>query len=243
MATYLRSTRSTYYGVLAALPLLLAYELLLMLAGSQGGWQVRNAGDVWLRTLLESLNIQPQHATAAMILVLLLAIPAVRRRDVPLRAGYCVLVVTESFCYSLMLGLLINIILEFIFSAVPSAILSRALVPAAMPFASGTARGLALSLGAGLFEEFLFRVLLLGGLLLLTRLVLPHHLATVVAIVLAALLFSAAHYVGPLGDQFTFVSFLFRFIAGLLFTGLYYLRGFAVTAYAHAFYDMRVLLL
>ncbi|HKI99806.1 MAG TPA: CPBP family glutamic-type intramembrane protease [bacterium] len=242
MANYLRSSRSAFYGVIAALPLLLAYELLLLVSGSIGGWQVRNAGDVWLRLLLESLDVGPTHASAVMILILLLAIPAVRRRDTPLRGTYCVLMVAEAFCYSLMLGLLINIILEFIFSAIPSVILSRALFPAAMPFAGDTARGLALSLGAGLFEEFIFRVVLLGGLLLLMRLVLPHHLATVVAIVLAALLFSAAHYIGPLGDHFTFASFLFRFVAGLLFTGLYYLRGFGVTAYAHAFYDMRVLL-
>jgi membrane protease YdiL (CAAX protease family) len=252
MSDYLRSTRSVYYAIVAALPLLAAYELLLMAAGTGNGWQVRNAGDVWLRVLLASLEVRPAHATLAMILVLLLALPMVRRRDTPLRAPYLALLLGEAFAYSLVLGLLINIILQFIFTAIPSAILSRALIPAALvfdpwplqlgPLQAGTAQGLALSLGAGLFEEFIFRVLLLGGLLFGTRLVLPHHLGTVVAIVLAALLFSAAHYVGPLADRFTFLSFLFRFVAGLLFTGLYYLRGFAVTAYAHAFYDIRVIL-
>jgi membrane protease YdiL (CAAX protease family) len=166
----------------------------------------------------------------------------VRRRETPLRPAYGLLLLAESFAYSLVLGLFINIILEFIFSAIPSAILSRALLPAAMGWGHEGLQGLALSLGAGLFEEFIFRVLLLGGLLLLTRLLLPHHLASVVAIVVAALLFSAAHYLGPLGDRFTLASFLFRFVAGLLFTALYYLRGFAVTAYSHAFYDIRVLL-
>ncbi|HEX9844672.1 MAG TPA: CPBP family glutamic-type intramembrane protease [bacterium] len=242
MSDYLRSSRTAYYGVLAALPLLIAYELLLMAAGTDAGWQVRNAGDVWLRLLLASLDVRPAHATLVMILLLLLAVPMLRRRGAPLRGTYCVLMLVEAFAYSLVLGLLINIILQFIFSAIPSSILSRALVPAALTLGSGTAQGLALSLGAGLFEEFLFRVLLLGGLLALARLLLPHHLASVVAIVLAALLFSAAHYLGPLGDRFTFLSFLYRFIAGLLFTGLYFLRGFGVTAYAHAFYDIRVIL-
>jgi membrane protease YdiL (CAAX protease family) len=242
MSDYLRATRSAYYGVVAALPLLLAYELLLMAAGSGPGGQVRNAGDVWLRTLLASLEVQPAHATLVMILLLLLALPLLRHRGVPLRPAFLLVMLGEAFVYSLMLGLLINIILEFIFSAIPSAILSRALIPAALPMQPGTAQGLALSLGAGLFEEFIFRVLLLGGLLALTRLVLPHHLGTVVAIVLAALLFSAAHYLGPLGDPFTLSSFLFRFVAGLLFTALYYLRGFGVTAFAHAFYDVRVIL-
>lgn len=242
MAAYLRTSRSAYYGVLAALPLLLAYELLLMLAGSHGGWQIRNAGDVWLRTLLEAFDVRPSHATPVMILLLLLSIPVVKRGDTPLRGTYCVFVVAEAFAYSLVFGLVINIILQFIFTAIPTSILIRGGFPAAIPFALGPLRGLALALGAGLFEEFIFRVLLLGGLLLTLRMVLPHHLATVLAIVLAALLFSAAHYVGPLGDTFTFASFLFRFVAGLLFTLLYYQRGFAVTAYTHAFYDMRLLL-
>jgi len=242
MSDYLRASRSPYYGVVAALTLLLAYELLLTAVGSEAGWQVRNAGDVWLRTLLASLDVGPRNATLAMIFVLLLAIPLVRRRETPLRPAYGLLLLAESFAYSLVLGLFINIILEFIFSAIPSAILSRALLPAAMGWGHEGLQGLALSLGAGLFEEFIFRVLLLGGLLLLTRLILPHYLASLMAIVVAALLFSAAHYVGPLGDPFSLGSFLFRFVAGLLFTGLYYLRGFAVTAYAHAFYDIRVLL-
>lgn len=250
MSEYLRISRSAYYAVVGALPLLLAYELLLMAGGSANGWQIRNAGDVWLRTLLASLDVQPAHATLVMILVLLLAIPLVRRPDTPMRASYVALLLLEALAYSLGLGLLINIILEAIFSAIPSAILSRALVPTAsmvapalaVPGGGSAAQGLALSIGAGLFEEFLFRVLLLGGLLMLTRMILPLHLANVVAIVAASVLFAMAHYLGPLGDSFTFVSFLFRFVAGLVFTGMYYMRGFALTAYCHAFYDIRVIL-
>lgn len=242
MADYLRVSRSAYYAVVLALPLLVAYELLLMAGGSANGWQIRNAGDVWLRTLLASLDVRPSQATLVMILVLVLSIPVVRRRETPLRGSYVVLLLGEAFAYSLGLGLLINIILEAVLTAIPSVILSRALVPMAMPMSAGTAQGLALSLGAGLFEEFIFRVLLLGALLAVVRMVLAQHLATVVAIVLAALLFAAAHYLGPLGDRYTFVSFLFRFVAGLVFTGLYYARGFAVTAYAHALYDIRVIL-
>lgn len=260
MADYLRATRSGYYGVVGALPLLLAYELLLMLDGRGPAGQIRNAGDVWLRMLLASLDVRPAHATAVMIFLLLLAIPLFRRDAEPLRARYVLGLLGESFLYSLVLGLLINIILQFIFTAIPSAILSRtpfalsipSMVAAHGPLAAaGTLgggltptfeQGLALALGAGLFEEFIFRVLLLGGLLGVLRLILPYSIAAVAAIVLASLLFAAAHYVGPLADPYSFLSFLFRFIAGLLFTGLYHARGFAVTAYAHAFYDIRVIL-
>ncbi|MDH5753495.1 MAG: CPBP family glutamic-type intramembrane protease, partial [Deltaproteobacteria bacterium] len=67
-------------------------------------------------------------------------------------------------------------------------------------------------------------------------------LAALAAVILSALLFSWVHYIGPFGDPLELSSFMFRFIAGLLFSGLYYWRGFAVTAYTHALYDIRVIL-
>jgi hypothetical protein len=55
---------------------------------------------------------------------------------------------------------------------------------------------------------------------------------------LGALIFSAFHYIGPFGDRFTLASFTFRAVAGLLFSGLYVLRGFGITAWTHALYDV-----
>jgi hypothetical protein len=58
------------------------------------------------------------------------------------------------------------------------------------------------------------------------------------AAVLGALVFSLFHYVGPLGDPFALGSFTFRAVAGLLFSILYLLRGFGITAWTHALYDV-----
>jgi len=78
--------------------------------------------------------------------------------------------------------------------------------------------------------------------MLVTRWLLAEWLAVVVAILGASFIFALAHYLGPLGDPPDLHSFLFRWMAGLLFTVLYYARGFAITAYAHALYDVRVLI-
>ncbi len=102
-------------------------------------------------------------------------------------------------------------------------------------------QGLGLSLGAGLFEELFFRVILLNVLLVGTGLVFKRWLSAAISIPLAAFLFSLAHYVGPLGEPLEIYGFMFRWVAGLLFTVLYYLRGFAVTAYSHALYDVWVI--
>jgi len=247
MNPYIRHSRSAYYAVITAIPLLLAYEMLLAFTGSGLGGQVRNAGDVWLRMLFASLDVRPAHATLAMILLLILSVPVVKRDDLGLHAGYFALMALEALVYSLGLGLAINVILEFVFSAIPSSILQRVALSVGALSAGGLSdngvmQGLALSLGAGLFEEFIFRVLLLGLLLAGARVILPKQVAGVLSVILAAFLFSLAHYIGPLGDDFTFGSFMFRFVAGLLFTGLYHLRGFAIVAYSHALYDIRVIL-
>jgi len=60
--------------------------------------------------------------------------------------------------------------------------------------------------------------------------------------VLGALLFSAFHYIGPYGDSLEAGSFIFRALAGLTFSALYLLRGFGITAWTHALYDVFVTL-
>jgi hypothetical protein len=58
------------------------------------------------------------------------------------------------------------------------------------------------------------------------------------ATILGALIFSAFHYIGPLGDTLEVSSFVFRTVAGLLLSGLFLLRGFGVAAWTHALYDV-----
>jgi hypothetical protein len=102
---------------------------------------------------------------------------------------------------------------------------------------------LTLSLGAGLYEELLFRVVIVAlisnGLRLLGLGRLP---AGGLATIVGALLFSAFHYVGPLGEPLRLESFVFRTLAGLAFSALYLTRGFGITAWTHALYDVAVLL-
>ncbi|MDQ3699256.1 MAG: CPBP family glutamic-type intramembrane protease, partial [Gemmatimonadota bacterium] len=104
---------------------------------------------------------------------------------------------------------------------------------------------LMVSLGAGLYEELVFRVILVGGLAYAARTVLAAHPAAAgaIAAVIGAFIFSAFHYIGPYGDPLALSSFVFRFIAGLAFSGLFLLRGFGITAWTHALYDVFLLAL
>src|SRR5437879_1184395 len=117
------------------------------------------------------------------------------------------------------------------------------LLLAVRPGGSGWWSGLRLWLAAGLCGGVLFRVVLVARLATLARQLFgwrPWH-AGVCATSRGAAIFSAFHYIGPYGDRLTPYSFTFRMIAGIFFSALYLLRGFGITAWTHALYDLFLL--
>ncbi len=110
--------------------------------------------------------------------------------------------------------------------------------------ASSTPQGLiVLSLGAGIYEELVFRLIAftLLDLFFLDFLALPRKLGLGLVMVVPAVLFALYHYLGH--ESFHWQSFAFRTLAGLYFGGIFLLRGFGITAGTHAAYDIFVVLL
>ncbi|MBI5725814.1 MAG: CPBP family intramembrane metalloprotease [Planctomycetes bacterium] len=104
---------------------------------------------------------------------------------------------------------------------------------------SGLTGQLAQACGAGIYEEFIFRLVVISLILffMVDLLKLPHGRSAVVAIVLSALAFSACHFlVGA--AAFYWPRFIFLSTAGLLWGGLYVLRGFGIAAGAHIAWDV-----
>lgn len=221
---YHRLSRTGTYSFLAALPLLLLYEVSVLLVGGR----VRVGADVWIKQALAWVGAIGWAALGAVVL----AIGGVilwreRRQGIELRARYFGWMVAESTIYAVVLAWLVAGTVGAIF----------AMVPAGPPFDVWTQ--LALSIGAGLYEELVFRVLLVGGLYAGLRYLMPQGVwAYVVAAVVGALCFSAVHYLGVLGDPFTLPSFTFRFLFGLALNVVFLVRGFGVAAWTHALYDV-----
>jgi hypothetical protein len=96
-------------------------------------------------------------------------------------------------------------------------------------------------LGAGIYEEALFRLALFSVLVCVLRWVeFPTLAAVLCAAIGSATLFSAAHHIGPYGQGYSNYLFVFRLVAGLYFALLYQLRGFGVAVGAHACYNVMV---
>ena len=101
-------------------------------------------------------------------------------------------------------------------------------------------------LGAALYEEFLFRMLLVGGLMVFFRSFVERRVAWCMAILLGAAFFVAAHYIGPGGEPFIWreatvrLAVLFRFTAAVMLGIVYVNRGFGIAVGVHLFYNLLI---
>jgi hypothetical protein len=239
--SYWEASRSPRYSLTFALPLLLGYEALAVLLPFRETHGVRNGAEVILRTAFVALAGRWGDvlfgATVIGIAVWFVA-RDVRANGAPGRLG-------------IFAGMAIESLLLAASFAVVTSLLTAQLVGALRGMALADVSGmdaptrLMVSLGAGIFEELLFRVVLVTILITLARVVLHAgpRASAAIAILFSALIFSAFHYVGPYGDRLTLPSFLFRTIGGILFSAIFVLRGFGIVAWTHALYDVGLLLL
>jgi hypothetical protein len=235
---YWRASRAPRHSLTFALPLLLLYELLAFTLSGHALAGVRNGADVLLKSLF--IGFGGRHGLAAFGALLLstgaLLVARDIRRGGRLEVRMFPMMAAESIVYALTLGLVVGALTGLLLGGLTVAGERLAVQTGGL----GLATQLMISLGAGIYEELLFRVLLVGALAYAGRRFLGWRpwTAGVLAAVVGAIVFSAFHYVGPYGDPLELPSFTFRALAGLVFSAMYLARGFGITAWAHALYDV-----
>jgi len=244
-AGYHRFTRSATYGFWMALPLIVAYEVLVRWINRGAGGGVRISSEVWIKNIpmdapvgqwvqTKLLEIGITAEIGMLVVIILVGVGVFlweRKQNIGLKASYGAGVILESAAYAVVVAYLVSFV-TYGMVQMGTIGLQEAEV--------GLFQQIVLSLGAGIYEELLFRVLLTGGLFLVLKLFMPRRGAYLIAAVVGALLFSWMHYTGSLGDEFTLGSFTFRALFGLVLNAIYLVRGFAVAAWTHAIYDIYV---
>jgi hypothetical protein len=231
---YFPATRHPWPCTLFLVPMLLAYESGVLMLGGGHPEALRNGADNWMRFGLTQLGLPFFWLPPLMLVLALGGWNFFRRADRPKD----------------MVGVLCGMSIESVAFALGLWGVSRALVPllqqlgVQLEIQDGTAsaaRQVITYLGAGIYEEALFRLALYSAMVWLLRLMeMPKVLAVLLAATASATLFSAAHHVGPYGQPFDNYLFLFRLAAGLYFALLYQYRGFGVAVGAHACYNLMV---
>jgi len=219
------------------LPLLVAYEAGVLALGLDHPELLRNGADVWLRWVLSTMGLRHLLWAPCLLLVVLLVWSCRRRDQRPSDyVGLWVGMMTESVVFALVLWGGCHLMAPLLYRLGVHLSTTVQQEPAMQQ--------LLCFVGAGIYEETLFRLLLFSGLRwVLRRVDIPWPGAGILAAIVSALLFSAAHNIGPFGEDFQPFVFAFRTAAGLYFVALFQLRGFGIAVGAHAGYDVLVGLL
>ncbi len=214
------------------LPMLLAYEVGVTMVGGPSADAVRTGADAWMRHALAGLGLTDRWLPPLVLVAALLGWQAhrggawrVRLRD---QAGMAV----ESLVLALVLvgaSRLVDLGFDHLEGRT------------ALQFQTHSTATIVGFLGAGVYEEALFRLALIPAIYGLARLIhTPELLAGTLAVTGSSLLFSLAHHAGAPGEAFTWFAFIFRWLAGVFFAWVFLMRGFGIAVGTHAAYDVLV---
>ncbi|MFY9344040.1 MAG: CPBP family intramembrane glutamic endopeptidase [Planctomycetota bacterium] len=223
---YFHWSRDPALGLFAVLPLWLAYE-------GMRWWLTpdeRNGAEVLLLRELRRFDERGHLVLSALFLVLMVACArSLVRRHVPWTRVVAVIAL-EGTIYGLLLGPLAAAM-----ASSASRVLSTGAVgPALLADVVG-------SLGAGIFEELVFRLGLMSLLVWLgvrgARMwSLPAWSALAFGVGISAVVFSWFHHL--CGEPFEQARFVFRTMAGVLLGLLMWTRGFGVCVWTHTMYNV-----
>jgi|LauGreDrversion4_2_1035121.scaffolds.fasta_scaffold127398_1 hypothetical protein len=231
---YLTQSREPLTVLCFLLPVLVLYEVLLLVALRATGGLITPDAHRWILTLFEAFELGTVGLwlPGVLVVLVLLAWHIIERR--PAR------------CDGSVVGLMWS---ESIVLALPLLVLSQAVlrIPAEATSAGGVefaslplSARIAVSVGAGIYEELLFRLGLIGLLLVVFEDVLktPRRTAVVVAVALSAIAFMAYHPLRDDSGAVVMARVVFYLGAGVYFGVLYVVRGFGIAVGAHAVYDI-----
>ena len=226
---YFKQSKSPFYSFIFILPLFLIYEFGISAISSKDLPTIRNGADVLLRRILATVGIGGVYGMALMLLfgiVIAYFINKGKFKELRIRSNYFLIMIFESIIWSMVLF----------------AILFKGQLLLAKGTAKLLLQQIVLSIGSGIFEEFVFRVVLVSGLALIIGLFIKkrYWYKMLISIVIAAVIFSAFHFIGEYADTPITSLFILRLSAGIILGYIYILRGFGIAAYSHSFYNLIV---
>ena len=229
-AGYWDQSRRLSMSVLFVLPLVALYQVGIVQSGSH----VRNMAELWIVQFISAVGLPAAHVINALIILGFVAAFLSVDKKTSLCLWFMLLMALESVLYAaaMVRGL-----------GLAATVLHHE-VGRFMSLGGVNWTPLLVGLGAGVYEELVFRLGLLGGGAYLLRTVSrwSRGASLAVMLVVSSVVFSAVHYVGPLGDSPELFSFLFRALAGLVLGTIFIYRGLGIAAWAHALYNLLVFL-
>ena len=228
ISSYIVNSKNIYYSLLFIAPLFFLYELMCWMQYANKIILIRNSADIFIQNIINEFmnNITP----AILLLIFSLFIIINRKKIVKFDFKLYVLflMLVESFIWAIIFIMVVASFNLLLLSIIDDNILFEQYY---------------LAVGAGLWEELLFRVILIMIFMYLANKVLKYNylFSAFLSILVSSILFSLFHYLGPFGDEFFYSTFYLRTFAGFFLGTLYLLRGYGIVVYTHVLYDFFII--
>lgn len=233
---YWSDARTPLSSLLFLLPWIAAYEAgILLIAGDQSD-SLRNGADFWMRSWLSLAGIG-QLLLPVLVICSLLIWHIAQKYPWRFRLDTLAGMFAESLL--LAVGLVaVGQLHDFIFRQLNGGTPDNVLMVNAI---SGEWTRAISFIGAGVYEEVMFRLLLVPLALGVFRMFeFPPRGAALMAAISSSFIFALAHHIGPSADAFNLFTFSFRAAAGMFFAAIFLMRGIGITVGCHAAYDLLV---
>ena len=229
--SYWNVTKNIYYSLLFIFPMLFLYESMCWIQYFGQSAEIRNGADVLIRQIIFTMGDGSERVYGLLLLIIFFGVMFFNRKVVEngkLKFTFLLLMIFESLLWCIGFIIIMSVSGQLLLS-----IMERNIIP----------EQFYLAIGAGIWEELLFRVGAIGlSLNFLTKVVGYSEIySVIIAVIFSAVIFSLFHYLGPFGDNFAYKSFYLRTLAGIFLGSLYIFRGFGITVYTHIFYDMFII--
>ena len=226
--TYFSASRNLLYSLVVIFPMLFLYELLGFINNFDTNYQIRNGADALIRQVFTIFGPNSELLYGLSLFLIFCAVGYKYRHTLlndEINIKFLVLMIIESLFWCS--GLLI------IMKGVSTLFL-------ATPISVDLLEQFYLSVGAGIWEELIFRLGLISVLAYLMSSIFRYGktFSLLVSLIFSGVIFSIFHYIGAYGDIFTWHTFILRAFAGVFLGAVFLFRGLGISVYTHIFYDM-----
>jgi len=228
-SSYWQRSQEPLQALVFLLPLILLYEFGVVRFDGTRDIVARHR----LQGFFELLGVGGVHMPALAVVATLLGWHLARRDPWQFKLQRYVFMLFESVVLALPLLMFAQVLFRE-----PMAGAAQWLAGAVETRPIGFADEVLLSIGAGIYEELLFRLMAIAllHLVLYDVLALPQAWAGALAVGISSLLFAGYHFLGA--NPFDMGKFLFYAAAGVYLATVYLWRGFGIAAGSHAMYDI-----
>ncbi|MBN2279995.1 MAG: CPBP family intramembrane metalloprotease [Candidatus Marinimicrobia bacterium] len=225
---YWKLSKSPIYSLVFVLPLVIVYEILIFSLNHSDIVGIRNGADALFRQFFSMFGIFGFYLVGFVVMLVLFLIYKFQekgKKQQPFQQQFFFLMFMESLLYAYLLRIILDKLL-FISLMDIDALSIR--------------EKIAMCIGAGVYEELIFRIIFLQAAFIIAKFVFrfSRTISGIIALVVSSFIFSWFHYIGVFGDPLEIISFLFRFLAGALLGTIFMFRGYGVAVYTHALYDL-----